>query len=154
MTPLLIVHREDGHGAGVIDVLPDDRVAVVGERIATDARDWEIPAGLLDVAGEDALAAAQRELAEEADLTASRWDVLSDFARTASTTSSRLAQRTSMSASSSPRAKTSAVARRATRRGRSVPVPSARRPAGTPSAVRADRAVEAYLRHISIERGM
>lgn len=40
---------------------------------------WEVPAGLLDVAGEDPLAAAQRELAEEADLTASRWDVLTDY---------------------------------------------------------------------------
>ncbi|CAL4859393.1 NUDIX hydrolase [Microbacterium sp. MM2322] len=42
-------------------------------------REWEIPAGLLDVPGEDPLEAAQRELAEEADLTAERWDVLSDF---------------------------------------------------------------------------
>jgi ADP-ribose pyrophosphatase len=42
-------------------------------------REWEIPAGLLDVHGEDALAAAQRELAEEADLVADRWDVLADF---------------------------------------------------------------------------
>ncbi|WP_245991208.1 NUDIX domain-containing protein [Bogoriella caseilytica] len=40
---------------------------------------WEVPAGLLDVAGEAPLAAAQRELAEEADLTASRWDVLTDY---------------------------------------------------------------------------
>jgi 8-oxo-dGDP phosphatase len=40
---------------------------------------WEVPAGLLDVAGEPMLAAAQRELAEEADLVARRWDVLVDF---------------------------------------------------------------------------
>jgi 8-oxo-dGDP phosphatase len=40
---------------------------------------WELPAGLLDVAGEDPLAAAQRELAEEADLRADRWDVLVDW---------------------------------------------------------------------------
>ncbi|MCG2623803.1 NUDIX hydrolase [Arthrobacter sp. I2-34] len=40
---------------------------------------WEIPAGLLDVHGEDFAAAAARELAEEADLTAQRWDVLVDF---------------------------------------------------------------------------
>ncbi len=40
---------------------------------------WEPPAGLLDVAGEDPLAAARRELHEEADLTAARWDVLADF---------------------------------------------------------------------------
>lgn len=40
---------------------------------------WEIPAGLLDVAGENPLTAAQRELAEEADLRAKRWDVLVDY---------------------------------------------------------------------------
>lgn len=40
---------------------------------------WEPPAGLLDVAGEDAQVAAARELAEEADLVADRWDVLVDF---------------------------------------------------------------------------
>ncbi len=39
---------------------------------------WEIPAGLLDVAGEDYVAAAARELAEEADLVASQWLVLAD----------------------------------------------------------------------------
>lgn len=40
---------------------------------------WEIPAGLLDIPGEDSLVAAERELAEEADLKAGRWDVLVDF---------------------------------------------------------------------------
>ncbi len=40
---------------------------------------WEIPAGLLDVEGEDFVAGAARELAEEADLVASRWNVLADF---------------------------------------------------------------------------
>lgn len=40
---------------------------------------WEIPAGLLDVDGEDFAAGAARELAEEADITASTWHVLSDL---------------------------------------------------------------------------
>lgn len=40
---------------------------------------WEIPAGLLDEEGEDFVDAAARELAEEADLTAERWDVLVDL---------------------------------------------------------------------------
>ena len=39
-------------------------------------RDWELPAGLLDVPGEEPLEAARRELAEEADLTASQWEPL------------------------------------------------------------------------------
>lgn len=40
---------------------------------------FEVPAGLLDVAGEDALNTAKRELAEEAGLEASEWHVLVDF---------------------------------------------------------------------------
>ena len=40
---------------------------------------WEIPAGLLDIPGEDPRVAAERELAEEADLVAERWDVLVDY---------------------------------------------------------------------------
>ena len=40
---------------------------------------WEIPAGLLDVDGEDFVVGAARELAEEADLTAATWNVLADF---------------------------------------------------------------------------
>lgn len=42
-------------------------------------REWELPAGLLDQPGEDALEAAKRELAEEADLEAGEWRVLQDF---------------------------------------------------------------------------
>lgn len=40
------------------------------------AEDWEIPAGLLDIEGEPPLEAAQRELAEEADLVAEHWELL------------------------------------------------------------------------------
>ncbi|MET8529169.1 NUDIX hydrolase [Micromonospora sp. NPDC005172] len=40
---------------------------------------WELPAGLTDVSGEDLPAAALRELAEEADLTSGRIDVLVDL---------------------------------------------------------------------------
>ena len=40
---------------------------------------WEIPAGLLDIPGEDPLVAAERELAEETDMKAGRWEVLVDF---------------------------------------------------------------------------
>ncbi len=39
---------------------------------------WELPAGLLDVVGEPASVAAQRELAEEAGVAADRWDTLVD----------------------------------------------------------------------------
>jgi len=42
-------------------------------------RDWEIPAGLLDIAGEEHLAAAKRELEEEADVVASDWSELGEL---------------------------------------------------------------------------
>ncbi len=37
---------------------------------------WELPAGLIDEPGEPPVEGARRELAEEADLTAARWDLL------------------------------------------------------------------------------
>ncbi|MSS83954.1 NUDIX hydrolase [Actinomycetaceae bacterium WB03_NA08] len=40
---------------------------------------WEIPAGLLDIEGEDYLSAAKRELREEVDLYADQWNVLLDL---------------------------------------------------------------------------
>jgi 8-oxo-dGTP pyrophosphatase MutT (NUDIX family) len=43
------------------------------------AFEWELPAGLLDVAGEPPWLGAARELNEEADLTAGRWHVLIDY---------------------------------------------------------------------------
>ena len=39
---------------------------------------WELPAGLLDIPGEPPRDAAERELREEVDLVAARWDVLID----------------------------------------------------------------------------
>ena len=40
---------------------------------------WEIPAGLLDVAGEEPAVAAARELAEETDYAAATWNTLAEF---------------------------------------------------------------------------
>jgi ADP-ribose pyrophosphatase len=42
-------------------------------------RDWELPAGLLDVRGEAALDAAKRELEEEVDLVAAEWSELGQY---------------------------------------------------------------------------
>ena len=69
-------------GAVAVLALDDqDRVAVVHQyRHPLSMRLVEPPAGLLDVDGEAPLAAAQRELAEEAGLKADRWNVLVDFA--------------------------------------------------------------------------
>lgn len=65
-------------GAVAIVALDDDgRVLLIQQyRHPIRHRDWELPAGLLDVAGEDPLKAAQRELAEEADLVAAHWEPL------------------------------------------------------------------------------
>ena len=58
----------------------EDRVVVLRQyRHAVRQKLWEIPAGLLDVPGENPLHAAQRELYEEAYLKAEDWRVLTDF---------------------------------------------------------------------------
>lgn len=57
-----------------------DHVLLIRQyRHAAGAHLWELPAGLLDVADEDPRDAAARELHEEADLEAGRWDVLVDY---------------------------------------------------------------------------
>lgn len=78
-----VVTREyvDHPGAVAVVVLDDhDRVLLLRQYRHPVGRElWEPPAGLLDVVGEDPRAAAARELAEEADLCAARWDVLVDY---------------------------------------------------------------------------
>jgi 8-oxo-dGTP pyrophosphatase MutT (NUDIX family) len=77
------IEREyvDHPGAVAVLVLDDDDCVLLIKqyRHPVRAREWEIPAGLLDVRHEPALDAAQRELAEEADLVASDWAVLVDY---------------------------------------------------------------------------
>jgi len=78
-----VVTREMIRHPGSVAILAldvDDRVAVVHQyRAPLRMRLVEPPAGLLDVGGEPPLAAAQRELAEEAGLAASDWRVLADY---------------------------------------------------------------------------
>ncbi|MFZ2624874.1 MAG: NUDIX hydrolase [Propionibacterium sp.] len=68
-------------GAVAIMALDEqDRIAVVHQyRHPVAMRLVEPPAGLLDVAGEEPLTAARRELSEEAMLAADDWRVLVDF---------------------------------------------------------------------------
>jgi 8-oxo-dGTP pyrophosphatase MutT (NUDIX family) len=68
-------------GAVAVLVLDDDDQVLLIRQYRHPVRMalWEIPAGLLDEEGEDFVDAAARELAEEADLTAGRWDVLVDL---------------------------------------------------------------------------
>jgi ADP-ribose pyrophosphatase len=71
----------DHPGAVAVLVLDDEGRALLIQqyRHPIRSRDWEIPAGLLDVENEHPLAAAQRELAEEVDLVASDWSELVTF---------------------------------------------------------------------------
>jgi ADP-ribose pyrophosphatase len=71
----------DHPGAVAVLAMGDDgRVLLIRQyRHAIRSRDWEIPAGLLDITGESPVDAAKRELAEEVDLEASEWHLLSDI---------------------------------------------------------------------------
>lgn len=63
--------------AAVVAIDDDERVVLIQQyRHPIKERDWEIPAGLLDVAGEPPLETAKRELTEEVDLEADRWQHL------------------------------------------------------------------------------
>lgn len=71
----------DHPGAVAVLALDEhDRVLLIKQyRHPTGLRGWELPAGLLDVTGENAVVGAQRELAEEADVVASEWALLTEF---------------------------------------------------------------------------
>jgi ADP-ribose pyrophosphatase len=58
----------------------DNVLAIQQYRHPVRLREWEIPAGLLDMPGESPLDCAQRELAEEVDLVARTWHLLADYA--------------------------------------------------------------------------
>jgi 8-oxo-dGTP pyrophosphatase MutT (NUDIX family) len=69
-------------GAVAVAAVDDEgRVALVHQyRHPMGRRLWELPAGLIDHAGEDPLGTAKRELVEEAGLEAADWAVLVDVA--------------------------------------------------------------------------
>jgi 8-oxo-dGTP pyrophosphatase MutT (NUDIX family) len=80
VTRELIAHTG---AVGVIALNEADEVLLLRQyRHPVSSYLWEPPAGLLDIAGEDALVCAKRELLEEADLRADEWHVLLDFYNT------------------------------------------------------------------------
>lgn len=81
-----VVHREylEHPGAVIVAVYREvdgepQLLMIQQYRHPVGTFEWELPAGLLDVDGEDPHAAAVRELAEEVDLRARTWHVLADF---------------------------------------------------------------------------
>jgi ADP-ribose pyrophosphatase len=80
-SPIVREYTDHTGAVAVLALDEDDRVLLIRQyRHPVGLREWELPAGLLDVEGEDPLTAAQRELEEEADLRGSDWHVLSEFA--------------------------------------------------------------------------
>ncbi|GAA3105759.1 NUDIX domain-containing protein [Streptomyces echinatus] len=77
-----VVRRDYQVHPGSVAVLAldeEDRVLLINQyRHPVRQKLWEIPAGLLDVPGENPLHAAQRELYEEAHVKAEDWRVLTD----------------------------------------------------------------------------
>ncbi|AZA09351.1 ADP-ribose pyrophosphatase [Corynebacterium pseudopelargi] len=78
-----VAAREIVEHFGAVAILAlnaQNQVAMVQQyRHSVGQRLWELPAGLLDIAQEDPLECAKRELQEEAGLAAQRWEVLSDI---------------------------------------------------------------------------
>ncbi|MCZ9308717.1 NUDIX domain-containing protein [Corynebacterium uberis] len=79
-----VANREIVEHFGAVAVVAYDRqrdaIAMVHQyRHAVGRHLWELPAGILDVAGESALDTAKRELQEEVGLAAQTWSVLVDL---------------------------------------------------------------------------
>lgn len=84
-----VVHKF--HAVGVVALDDRQRVALVRQyRHAVGAYLWELPAGLVDVEGEDDAQAALRELVEETDFTAAKVEHLLDLHLSPGFTSERI----------------------------------------------------------------
>lgn len=95
-SPILAVRRDEvvmpgGHEAGreivehfgavaIAAVDDNNRIALINQyRHSVKRRLQELPAGLLDIDGEDEITGARRELAEEAGLAAENWTIIADL---------------------------------------------------------------------------
>ncbi len=72
--PLVRDYVDHPGAVSIVALNERDEIMMIRQyRHAIRAMDWEIPAGLLDIPGEDPLVCAKRELVEEADLVADHW---------------------------------------------------------------------------------
>lgn len=79
-TELVRDYMDHPGAVGIVALDDEDRILMFRQyRHAIAHRDWEIPAGLMDIPGESGLLTAHRELAEEADLQADHWALLLDL---------------------------------------------------------------------------
>lgn len=78
-----IIERDVVHHPGAVSVVAVDDAgnAVLVRQYRAAVDDWllELPAGKLDIDGEDPMVCAQRELVEEVGLTGERWELLATF---------------------------------------------------------------------------
>lgn len=85
-SPLTRSYTTHPGAVGILAVrgdLSDPQILVIQQyRQPVQQRMWEIPAGLLDISGEEPLQAAKRELREETDYEAGQWDLLVDYYNT------------------------------------------------------------------------
>ena len=168
--------------AAIVAVDDEERVLLIQQyRHPIRHRDWEIPAGLLDIAGESPLETAQRELVEEADLTAADWEPLLSIFTTpggndevvhvflarglspVGTAHAREAEEADIRVEWIPlQDAVTGVLKGRLRNGilavgvlaAAEAIRRGRRPERQETDVQLERAVDAYLRHISIERGL
>lgn len=82
-------YADIANGIGIVAINDRNEVALVGQwRYPIDRYSWEIPAGMRE-GNEDPLLGAQRELKEEAGVTARKWTPLGEFFMEGSSTTKK-----------------------------------------------------------------
>lgn len=89
--PVIRDYMDHPGAVAILALDEEERVCMIRQyRHPVRATLWEIPAGLLDAPEEALVDVGRRELAEEVDLGAHRWEVLSDFYASSGCTDERV----------------------------------------------------------------